>query len=281
MSTDLKTAEIVNPNVPSRGMKIFTYPKIIFIWPTFVTAAICAIGMSFIHDNTSDPTKTPAQPGQTKTTEVTTTVKTDAKGNVTTSSVPKTRRFSSPQNVFGIAFIVVFFMNLLVMSMDFPRFTVIAVVLIAIALTFFLLWLNVFYDVIPAVVNIMERIFAVANSAFYALIATVILINFGIIFVSRYLDYWEVLPNEILHNHGPFSDLERFPTTNLKFDKEIPDILEFALLKSGRLILHIQNERRAIVLDNVLFINFVEDRLKQILSKTEVRLASDAEVPHT
>ena len=39
---------------------------------------------------------------------------------------------------------------------------------------------------------------------------------------------------------------------NLKFDKEIPDVFEYVLLGSGRLVLHVANERKSIVLDNVL-----------------------------
>ncbi len=70
--------------------------------------------------------------------------------------------------------------------------------------------------------------------------------------MTRFLDYWEILPNEILHHHGPLSDLERYPTMNLKFDKEIPDVLEWLLLGSGRLVLHVPNVSKAIVLDNVL-----------------------------
>ena len=53
------------------------------------------------------------------------------------------------------------------------------------------------------------------------------------------------MPNEILHHHGPLSDLERFPTMNLKFDKEIPDVLEYALLGSGRLVLA-RSQRREV-----------------------------------
>ena len=281
MSTDpnaAKNPHTITGQAQHKGMKIFTYPKIIFIWPTFVVGVICAVGMALNRDNTLDPTKAPLAPGETRVVEVKTETK-DAKGKETKSTVPAPirRRFSSPQNVFGMLFVTVFFVNLLIMAIDFPRFTVIALVLLAVALTFFLLWLNVWFEVIPAVVNLLEGIFAVANSAFYALIATCILINFGIIFVSRYLDYWEILPNEILHNHGPFSDLERFPTTNLKFDKEIPDILEYALLRSGRLVLHVQNERKAIVLDNVLWIDYKEDRLKQLMSRMEVRVTTDQE----
>ena len=260
-------------------LKIFTYPKIIFIWPTFVAAIICSIGMWVNRDRVEDPTKAPLKPGEVRTTKVETEVRKDAQGNDITkvTTTPPVRRFSSPQNVLGMFFVTVFFLNLLVMSIDFPRFTIIAVVLLATALTFFLLWLNVWFNIIPSVVNLLEKVFAFANGAFYALIATAIGVNFAIILASRYLDYWEVLPNEILHNHGPFSDLERYPTMNLKFDKEIPDILEYALLRSGRLVLHVQNERKAIVLDNVLWIDHKENELKKLMSRMEVRITTDQE----
>lgn len=281
MSIDPQSAKSVPaaatpPAAPPRhkGMKIFTYPKIIFIWPTLVTSVICCIGMILIRDNHTDPTKT-AGPGTTVKVVEKTVDDAGKESTRTLSSAPK--RFSSPQNVLGILFITVFSLNLLIMSVDFPRFTIIAMVLLAAALTFFLLWLNVWLDIVKPLVRLMEGVFAVANASFYCLIAVSITINFGIIYFARYLDYWEILPNEILHNHGPFSDLERFPTMHLKFDKEIPDILEYALLRSGRLVLHVQNERKAIVLDNVLWIDSKEEELKRLMSRMEVRITTDQE----
>ena len=266
----------VASTVRKQSLKIFTYPKIIFIWPTFITAIICAIGMAVIGDKTFDPTKPNQMPesakiAQAKSTEAAKAIEAKASPeNVGTTPAAPIRRFSSAQNVLGMLFVTVFFINLLIMSIDFPRFTIIALILLAIAMTFFLLWLNVWFNVIPSVVNILERIFAVANEMFYVLIALVIGVNFAVIYFARYLDYWEILPNEILHNHGPFSDLERFPTMNLKFDKEIPDILEYALLRSGRLVLHVQNERKAIVLDNVLWIDHKEAELKKLMVERRV-----------
>ncbi len=105
-----------------------------------------------------------------------------------------------------------------------------------------------------------------------------VLIMLVIVYITRWLDYWEVMPNEILHHHGPLSDLERFPTMNLKFDKEIPDVLEYALLGSGRLVLHVPNVEKALVLDNVLFINSKEEALKTLMSRLEVRVTTDQEV---
>jgi hypothetical protein len=124
----------------------------------------------------------------------------------------------------------------------------------------------------------MSSIYVSANSQFYAMVALILAGLFAMIYVTRYLDYWEILPNEILHHHGPLSDLERLPTLNLKFDKEIPDVFEFLLLGAGRLVLHVTEERRAIVLDNVLFINHKEEKLKKLMSRLEVRVTTDQEV---
>ena len=64
---------------------------------------------------------------------------------------------------------------------------------------------------------------------------------------------------------------------NLKFDKEIPDVLECILLGAGRLVLHVPNVSKAIVLDNVLFINRKEEALKRVMSRLEVRVTTDQE----
>ena len=174
-------------------------------------------------------------------------------------------------------FLSIFLVNILILSIDFPRFTILAVFLGIIALVFFLLWLNVFVAIVPPIVNLLESLYPAANAWFYGLIATCLGINYVVIWVTRYLDYWVIMPNEILHNHGPFSDLERFPTFNLKFDKEIPDIFEFILAGAGRLTLHITNERRAIVLDNVLWIDSKEAQLKKLMSRMDVRVTTDQE----
>lgn len=254
-------------SVGPERVRIFTYPKIIFIVPTLITALVCGIGMMLIGDNTQDPAY--AQPAAAVSAEG------DATGEPAATVTERPSRFGSPQSLFAEVFLFVFALNLLIMSLDFPRFTAIALVLLIAAMGFFILWLNVYFELLPPLVRLLDNIFAVANSTFYFLFATAILFNFAIVFVTRYLDYWEIMPNEILHNHGPFSDLERFPTMHLKFDKEIPDILEYALLRSGRLVLNVYNQERVIVLDNVLWINSKEEELKRLLSRMEVRVTTD------
>ncbi len=313
MSTDPKATPShpstpAPPSAPNReaselGMKIFSYPKIIFLIPTMFAAFFCGFVMWASGNVTQDPLKPPALAIPKEADQV--TVRLWKKGDsmqdpakaLRTVPIEKTaeaakaslqtnqadvsgkivRRFSSVQNVLGMFFLTIFLLNLIVLSLDFPRFTVIALILLFAAFAFFLLWLNVYFELLPALVNLLESVFAVANKSFYFLFATVILFNLGLIWVTRWLDYWEVLPNEILHNHGPFGDLERFPTQGLKFDKEIPDILEFALLGSGRLVLHIPGQSKSIVLENVLHIKRKEEMLKKLMSRMEVRITTDQE----
>ena len=126
--------------------------------------------------------------------------------------------------------------------------------------------------------TLFESIYVFANAGFYLMYFLIVLVLLLIVYITRWLDYWEVMPNEILHHHGPLSDLERFPTMNLKFDKEIPDVLEYVLLGAGRLVLHVPNVEKALVLDNVLFINSKEEALKKLMSRLEVRVTTDQEV---
>ena len=275
MASDPKAASS-SPGALSRqrdhGLRIFTYPKLVFIYPTMIAALICGIGMKLVGDKTADPIKEKAAVAAQV-----------AAGEPAANEPPpilKHERFMTPQNLLGILFLGIFFFNLVTMAIDFPRFTVIAIVLTVLLGLFVLLWIAAYFDadlLKPARV-IFGGIYVVANSGFYFMIAFILAVNFAIIYVTRYLDYWEILPNEILHHHGPLSDLERFPTLNLKFDKEIPDIFEFLMLGAGRLVLRVTEERKAIVLDNVIFINRKEEGLKRMMSRLEVRVTTDQEV---
>ena len=60
----------------------------------------------------------------------------------------------------------------------------------------------------------------------------------------------------------------------LQLHKEINDLLEFVLLRSGRLILYPPSRQDYIVIDNVLNVNYVEERLKDLLSVVAVRLTT-------
>ena len=275
------------PSIPThashkseKGVTIFTYPKIIFIFPTFLTALFCSIVMFMMGDPTADPIRE-ARAANAKAAKAAEKAGGEAPPVVETVRVPtRHERFDTTQNLLGELFLCVFAVNLLVMAVDFPRFTIVGLVFFLLFGIFLVLWIGAFFEVniLKSVRAVFGGVYAVANSGFYFLIFLGIGVTYCVIFVTRYLDYWQILPNEILHHHGPLSDLERYPTTNLKFDKEIPDVIEHLLLGAGRITLHLPSERKSIVLDNVLFIGRAEEKLKSLMSRMEVRVTTDREV---
>jgi hypothetical protein len=256
------------------------WPKVIFLYPTAIVSLVCALGMSIIHDRTHDPTKpirAAVHPDQLSVEHQ------QSLGDTPDTKLDRVGRFLTPQNLLAMLFLGMFAFNLLVMALDFPRFTLVAVILGGLFTLFFLLWIGAFFqwDLMKPIHILYSGVYAVANKGFYLMVFITLMLVFSIIYATRWLDYWEVMPNEILHHHGPLSDLERYPTMNLKFDKEIPDVLEWVLLGSGRLVLHVPNVAKALVLDNVLWITAKEEALKKVMSRLEVRITSDQEVGET
>ena len=69
--------------------------------------------------------------------------------------------------------------------------------------------------------------------------------------------------------------MERVYAPSLRMDKEIEDVFEYMLLRSGRLILHPSDDRRTIILDNVPFINTKEQAITRMLGALQVELRDD------
>ncbi len=221
--------------VPAR-IFLVSYPKIIFLYPTFLMSLIAGIILSFQGD------------AQNATSHVLTSL-----------------------------FLGIFAMNLVVFSFDFPRTT-------SLTLFFFIaacvLGMFLTFQFRPEWAGILrsffEKIHPFANSTFYHLFSFILGVIYLVVVFNLQFDYWEARPNELLHHHGLWSDLERFPAPNLRISKEINDVFEYLLLRSGRLVLTPSNEPRAIVLDNVLFIDRKERALTRMLSALQVQVRTDS-----
>jgi len=217
---------------------LVSYPKIVFLYPTFIFAIIAGTYMAIA-------------------------------GNDSTRS---------DTQIVTLIFLMILAVNMVVLSFDFPRATSLtmffAVVAIGVALWF------LFYtkpEWLPVVGNIFNRLRPFADSTFFFLFAGFLGLVYLAVFISVQFDYWEVRPNELLHHHGILSDLERFSAPNLRIDKEINDVFEYILLRSGRLILHPSNERRAIVLENIFFINRKEEEITKMLGALQVQMRPDSD----
>ncbi len=229
---------------------LFQYPKVVFLLPSMITALFGGLFMAFLGIDLNLPDKPEGASA-----------------------------FMTKQNLVGVVFLLVFTINLIAMSVDFPRYSALALLFGGTTLGLIFLIVNDRLDLISPLRRIVSEVYIVANATFYFLFALILMIVYIIVYATRWMDYWEVRPNEIVHNHGPLSDQIRYPTFGLKFDKEIPDILEYMLLGSGRIVFKVPNENRSIVLDNVLWIDRKEKQLMEVLGEMAVRLEVEEHTP--
>lgn len=173
-------------------------------------------------------------------------------------------------------FLVLMTVNMVVLAFDFPRMTSLIVFFVFVTIGMGIWLVAIHYpDLLPVLAKMLKKIDPRANATFYGGFAFML----GVIYIGVYInirfDYWEVRPNELLHHHGFLSSLERYSAPNLRISKEIDDIFEFMLLRSGRLILHPSNEPRAFVLENVLNIDHKENAITKMLGALQVQIRDD------
>lgn len=166
----------------------------------------------------------------------------------------------------GLVFTLLFFFNLSVIAFDYTRLTSIIVVLMLI--------IGVLLAVIfPAVGEFMQGALdqpLFMNATFYWVWAVFLAFILALVWIRTRFDYWEIKNQELLHHHGLLGDVERWPAPNMRITKEINDVMEYALLHAGRLVLIPARESRAMVIKNVPRINKVERDMQAILSTLRV-----------
>ncbi|HEV8070277.1 MAG TPA: hypothetical protein VGP76_21365 [Planctomycetaceae bacterium] len=180
------------------------------------------------------------------------------------------------EHVLSLIFLVVLGINLSVIAFDFPRTTSLTVffALLAIAIGAWFFFTE-YPDAWPAFHRLLAKLTPAANAKFYFLFAAILGLLFLGVWINTQFDYWEVRQNELLHHHGIWANMERFAAPSLRIDKEINDLIEYLLLGSGRLVLHPSDEKRAVVLDNVFFVNRKEAELTKLLGALQVEVKTD------
>ena len=233
-------AEALEDKLPANAKSIYliAYPKIVFLYPTFFAALLAGLLIFFGGE--------------------------------------KDVHHSRSGEIATLIFLGVLALNLCVVTFDFPRttsltlFFFVAMLIMGAFLTF-----TYKPDLVPVIGDVFKHLKPWANAQFFFLISGILFVFYLAVLVAVRYDYWEVRPNELLHHHGFLSDLKRYPAPSLRIDKEINDVFEYMLLRSGRLILHARHETRAIVLDNVVFINHKEQQLTKMLGALQVSVRDD------
>ena len=211
------------------------YPKIVFLYPTLLMSLLAACYLSISH-HPLDPANRLAV-------------------------------------IVNVVFLAVFAMNLVVLAFDFPRATSLTLFFVLVVVVLSLVLLSMLKpNLMPALKQWLGEFHPLADATFYWTFFGILAAIYLAAMASVRFDYWEVRPNELLHHHGFLSNLERFSAPNLRIEKEINDVFEYLLLRSGRLILQPSDERRAIILDNVPFIDKKEEAITRMLGSLQVEV---------
>ena len=248
-------------------VRIYHYPKIIFLYPTLIASIIAALILSF-SDGVYEESTTAAAVADTQTDTVAATDSESAEPVKRSSAVLVT-----------VVFLFLFTFNLFVMAFDFPQSKFLAVVFFIFAVVLGLVVVGVKSpELMGSFGDLIYRIDPVADKAFFWTMSGLLGFVFLVMYLARLLDYWVIRPNEVIHFHGLPRHTRRFSAPHMRFEMEINDIFEHMMLKSGRLYIRPSGNKEEFVLDNVINVRRKNERANQILSALQVQLKSDAEV---
>ncbi len=183
---------------------------------------------------------------------------------------------SDHHQTIGVIFLGIMGVNMVVLAFDFPRTTSLNLFFVGVVLILGTILTSIYVPkLLPFLTDILKKINPTANAYFYFSFAMILSLLFVAMMINVRFDYWEVRPNELLHHHGFLSNVERYPAPNVRISKEIDDVFEHMLLRSGRLIIHPTNEPRAFELDNVLNINAKEAAITRMLGSLQVSVRDE------
>lgn len=183
-----------------------------------------------------------------------------------------TAQWEERATTWGVLFLLVFFVNIVIMAFDFPRTASLNLLLLAIVLVLGAILLNERLDFFPALRALTERVSPRANSQFYWFVAGgLALVYLVVLIVDFRFDYWVVYPNEIIHRQGILGNVSRYPAPNLQFYKEIDDVFEFFLFGSGRILIQ-PAHGPPIVLENVHRVNHKAKQIQELVDALSVEV---------
>jgi len=174
------------------------------------------------------------------------------------------------KSALGVAWVVVFFFNMLVQTFDFGRNNFIATVA-SLALVFVGLWvwdLQTEAEIYGSIFGFFDTYELDLHPNFYAMMSAMFAVLFVMAFATTRFNYWVLSPNQLTHKHGILGDERHYATINMAVEKEIPDVFEFLLFGSGRLIFKPgvgADAHKALVVDNVFRVNHVEKKVREFM----------------
>jgi hypothetical protein len=168
----------------------------------------------------------------------------------------------------GTVWMCIFAFNLLVISFDFTE----VVSLLVVALIAVLIFAGLYLGFLGFIGDFFADLRLYMSASFYFTMFGLFTIIYAFVFFKTRFDYWEFRYNEVIHRRGVFADIKRYSTDDLRWFKEVPDVLERLLAGSGRMILTTPRESHPIIIDHVIGIGRVDEKVADILGTKKVTI---------
>lgn len=224
----------VTERKPVDSLVIRPWPKIILMLPTLFAAIICGLIMAIW-------------------------------------GLPESNALFGGIHYVGLCFLVVLGINLTMLLYDLSLRGFILVALLIAVLVLILALINSSREAsIWTTVARFLSVRVVANSAFYFLFSGVLLFNLAIAWIITRFNYWKIEHNEVIIHRGFMHEQERHPTAQARFTLVIDDVVEYAILGTGRLVFHFGDTKTEHELSTVLFVHRKAKRLDELLGRISV-----------
>lgn len=174
----------------------------------------------------------------------------------------------TPGEHLGTIWMCIFAFNLMVIAFDFNETKSISLVAVIAAV----IMGGLYFGFLSFIGDFFRTLDLRMNAGFYYTMFGLFSIFYLVIFIQSRFNYWEFRNNEVLHRTGMFGEIKRYSTEDLRWFKEIPDVLERILLKSGRMVITTAREPHPIVIENVIGIEGADERIAELLGAKRVTL---------
>ena len=161
----------------------------------------------------------------------------------------------------GLIFTMVFFVNLSVLAFEYTR-TASLLLIVGVSGLGFLVHGQP--EVIGFVRDLAEQPIYMTPSFYWGWVVCFALVMLIAIIRSR-MNYWTMEDGELLHRKKPYRVVERWPLDGMEATREINDVLEYVLFRSGRMILRPSGTDRIIVIENVPDIVEIDLQVRKML----------------
>lgn len=174
----------------------------------------------------------------------------------------------------AVIWFAIFFVNLFVVAFNFPtaKFFLLFLGLVVIALVMLLLYVMKVISFTAFDALIMDLFTIDLPSKFYGIMTLGIGFVLLFVLIGARSKYVRIEENEVIIKTVLLGDVKRYPTSTLRYEKEIIDVFEFLSLGAGRITFTFGPDAITI-LNTVPRINKVSSKIDDILDVLQVSIA--------